>query len=266
MISYKDELNKQLEELRQLEKKAANREKTYKGLEKGSIRVSKSRGHFQYHFRKEGEEKEQYISKIDISRIRLLVQREYDEKVHNLLKDMINRLEKFNGKYDADSIDDLYENLRDGRREFVTPIRPTREMIINNWYATHKGNQNSYERKYEFPTLRGELVRSKSEKILADYFYNKGIPYVCEPEIRLKSGKHVYPDFGILNVRLNKTMYWEHLGLIEQEGYASRNFEKILDYEECGLILGKNLIITLETQERPLDVKVVDEKARVFLT
>ena len=30
MISYKDELNKQLEELRQLEKKAANRESTMK--------------------------------------------------------------------------------------------------------------------------------------------------------------------------------------------------------------------------------------------
>ena len=32
-------------------------------------------------------------------------------------------------------------------------------------------------------TEKGERVRSKSEKILADYFYRKGIEYKYEPEI-----------------------------------------------------------------------------------
>lgn len=266
MINYKNELNKQLQELKQLERVISNRQKQYKGIDEGYVRVSNCRGYYQYYYKKNRDEKERYIPKYEQSMLQLLIQRDYDEKAHKRITELISKLEKFIRKYDIDSINELYENLNDGRKELVEPICPTKEMIIEEWYSHHPGNRNSFERKYEFPTIRGELVRSKSEKILADYFYNKGIPYVCEPEIKLQSGKCVYPDFGILNVRLNKTLYWEHLGLIDQEGYASRNFEKLLDYEACGLILGRNLIITLETQERPLDIKVVDEKARVFLT
>lgn len=265
MRNYKEELEKQLEELRQLEKEASKRVKSYKGLEKGNSRVSSRNGNYQYHFKEEGEEKEHYISKIDISRIKLLLQRDYDEKMHKHLKDMINRLEKFCSRYDADSIDDLYERLCDGRREMVNPIRPTKEMLIKVWYDRHPGNRNSYEKKYEFQTIRGELVRSKSEKILADYFHRNNIPYICEPEVRLRDGRYKYPDFALLNVKSGTTWYWEHLGLIEKDEYATNNFEKLMDYEECGLIVGKNLIISMETMERPLEIKAVAGKVKEFL-
>ncbi|WP_051538128.1 hypothetical protein [Butyrivibrio proteoclasticus] len=265
MINYKEELNKQLYELRQLEKDAAQKVKSYKGLERGNIRVSSSNGNYQYHFKKEGEAKEHYISKIDISRIKLLLQRDYDEKMLKHLKDMINRLDKFNNRYDIDSIDELYEKLSEGRRELVTPIRATKDMLIKDWYDRHPGSQNSYEKKYEFQTIRGELLRSKSEKILADNFYSNDIPYVCEPEIRLRDGRFKYPDFALLNVKRNKTWYWEHLGLVDKDDYATNNFAKLMDYEECGLIVGKNLIISMETKERPLEIGMVAEKVKEFL-
>ncbi len=265
MRNYKDALNRQLIELMQLEKEAAMREKGFKGLEKGNIRVSKSNGYFQYRFKKEGENKEQYISKIDISRIQLLLQRDYDEKIHKHLKDMIKRLEKFNKSYDIDSIDTLYESLSDGRRNLINPIRPTKDMIIKEWYTRHPGNLNSHEKKHEFKTTRGECVRSKSEKILADFFHCNNIPYVCEPVIKLKNGRSKYPDFCLLNVNEYKTFYWEHLGKVDDEDYASRNFEKLMDYEESGLIIGQNLIVTMETRERPLDIKLVEKKVHQFL-
>ena len=264
-MNYKEELNKQLEELIRLEKEAALREKRYKGLEKGSIRVTKCNGKFQYRFKKEGEDKEQYMSKIDISRIKLLLQRDYDEKIHKQLKDMINRLDKFNSKYDFDSIDDMYEKLTVGRRELVDPIRPTKEMLIKEWYDSHPGNLNSYEKKFEFQTLRGEFVRSKSEKIMADYFFSNDLPYVCEPVIQLMDGRCKYPDFCLLNVHRYKTWYWEHLGMVDKVDYALGNFSKLMDYEDCGLIAGKNLIITMETKDRPLDVRMVAEKVKTIL-
>ncbi len=64
MINYKNELENQLSELKNLEKKAANRLKSFKGLENGNIRVSKSNGSIQYHFRKEGGGKRALHSKI----------------------------------------------------------------------------------------------------------------------------------------------------------------------------------------------------------
>ncbi len=265
MINYKKDLSVQHDELKKLEAKASDRLKSYKGLEKGNIRVCTHNGISQFYFKKEGEEKEHYIPKIEMSKIKLLIQRDYDEKIQKKLADMIKRIGKFNESYDADSIEQLYYNLPIGRRELVTPIQPTRQMLIDEWYKNHPGDRNTYERKYEFITLKGEAARSKSEKMIADYLNVKGIPYVCEPEVFFRDGSRACPDFAALNVRKNKTVYIEHLGLINQTGYATRNFNKLLDYEEIGLVLGDNLMITMETEERPLDMAVVEKKVADYL-
>ncbi len=265
MINYKEDLEKQRMELIKLEKRAVDRLKTYRGLEKGNLRVSTSNGCSQYHFRREGETKESYIPTYEMDRIKLLVQRDYDEKVQKELHNLIGRIERFIKGYDVDRIDQLYEKLIKGRKHLVDPIQPTSELIIKEWYERNRGDQNSFEKKYEFQTIRGELVRSKSEKMIADYFYSSGIPYVCEPEFILRNGGSVYPDFAVLNVKKNKTIYWEHLGLVDKETYASRNFNKLMDYEESGLMIGDDLIITMETQERPLDIRNVKNKAQEFL-
>ncbi|MBP3273841.1 MAG: hypothetical protein J6L93_02445 [Butyrivibrio sp.] len=265
MVNYKNELENQLSELKNLEKKAANRLKSFKGLENGNIRVSRCNGSDQYHFRKEGEEKEHYISKYEMSKIKMLVQRDYDEKIHRELEHMIRRLEKFNKAYDIDLIERQFRKLPDGRKKLVDPITPTREMIIDEWYKNHPGGRNTYEIKHEFLTMKDETVRSKSEKMIADYLLTEGIPYVCEPRVILKDGSSAYPDFAALNLMKNKTIYIEHLGLVEKEDYATRNFFKIMDYEEVGIVLGDNLMITMETKDRPLDMKILKKKIQNFL-
>ena len=52
-------------------------------------------------------------------------------------------------------------------------------------------------------------------------------------------------------------VYWEHLGLLDDPEYIARNLEKIDCYEENGIFLGDNLIITRETSEKPLNMKQV---------
>jgi hypothetical protein len=81
----------------------------------------------------------------------------------------------------------------------------------------------------------------------------------------LKDGSSAYPDFAALNLMKNKTIYIEHLGLVEKEDYATRNFFKIMDYEEVGIVLGDNLVITMETKDRPLDMKILKKKIQDFL-
>ena len=195
----------------------------------------------------------------------LLAQREYDEKISKNLLVMQNRLQKFLKNYDPDSIYEFYEKLCPGRKQLVTPIIPTRETLIQSWYAKHPGNLNTFEEQPDIKTDRGECVRSKSEKIIADYLYKNGIPYQCEPAFKLYTGVIKYPDFIALNVRTGKTIYWEHLGKAGDEDYATRNFGKLMDYEESGLILGDNLIVTLETKQRQLDIDLVKKKVHKFL-
>lgn len=72
----------------------------------------------------------------------------------------------------------------------------------------------------------------------------------------------ISPDFVVLNVRLKKTIYWEHLGLIDYNDYASKNMQKINDYENCGYEIGDNLILTMETSSSQFDSRKFEEKIR----
>ena len=65
-------------------------------------------------------------------------------------------------------------------------------------------------------TAKGERVRSKSEKILADYFYSRKIPYHYEKPLHLRGYGIVYPDFTLLSRKTRREVYWEHEGLVEK--------------------------------------------------
>ena len=84
-------------------------------------------------------------------------------------------------------------------------------------------------------TDRGERVRSKSEKILADYFYRQGIPYKYECPLYLKGFRQVYPDFTFLSRRTGKEIYWEHHGRLDDPLYAQNMVKKLQAYEKNGI-------------------------------
>ena len=265
MSNIKRELNQQLLEIESLIDKENSRLKQYKGLEKGKLQVTASHGNIQYLFVEDGATVPRYMPAIEREKVRLFAQREYDEKMYEHLNTIKARLRRFIKNYDENSIDAIYENMCEGRKRLVTPIKPDKDSIINKWMEMHPGGMNTIEEEPDIRTNRGEYVRSKSEKILADYFYRAGIPYQCEPKFTLFSGKNVYPDFVLLTVRNNKTIYWEHLGKVDDAGYVIRNMSKLMDYEKSGLLLGDNLIITLETRERPLDIELIKRNVEQFL-
>ncbi len=265
MTSVIEELNSQLIQSEKLLQEVEKRLRTYKNLEPGNVRMAMSHGCPQFYYRKQGQDKEEYIPTFEKEKIHLLAQRDYEERVQKELISTKNRLSRFITGYNPDAVNQIYERMCDTRKQFVTPIVPTEAMYIEKWMEDHKGGVNTFGEATTIRTLRGEYVRSKSEKIIADYFYNNNIPYQYEPKFEIGDYKDVFPDFAILNVRERRTVYWEHLGRCGEAGYAIKNFNKIMDYEEQGLILGDNLIITVETRERPLNVKIVEEKAKLLL-
>ncbi len=271
MIDYTEELRNQMDELNKLLVKVEDRLKKSWNIEEGKLRVCSSHGYPQYHFRAKGEEKERYIPTYEKDKIKAVVQKDYDLSIKKELEFSVKKLQKFLKCYDPSKIESLYENLHQGRKSLIDPIIPTNAMIIEEWYQNNPGNTNTFEKDVVFTTKRGESVRSKSEKILADAFYDYGIPYQYEPCFELvKNGEdglvsRKYPDFVLLNVRKGKTIYWEHLGKVGEEWYATKNFNKLMDYEKKGLILGDNLIITLESEKQPLDVDIVHRKIKEFL-
>jgi ATP-dependent DNA helicase RecQ len=67
-----------------------------------------------------------------------------------------------------------------------------------------------------YQTLSGDMVRSKSEVIIANILFDRKIPYVYEKELVVHR-QNYSPDFTIQ--WKGKTYYWEHLGLLEQGQY-----------------------------------------------
>lgn len=106
-----------------------------------------------------------------------------------------------------------------------------------------------------YTTQKGDLVRSKSEVIIANMLYTSNIDYEYEKEI-IKNGKKILPDFTVYYD--NKIFYWEHLGLIGVESYDNNWIKKKVVYDEY---FSDQLIVTYEN---PLLTDAISDKIDVI--
>ncbi len=264
MENYKNKLEEQLQQLNSLIKRSNKNIAKYKDLGQGSIHVSRCRGNSQYYYIDKTLGIRKYMGADKEKEIKKYIQRDYEFVLNKKLKELHKRLQKFISLYDIKEIFDVYDSLIDGRKEYVTPLIEPNEMFIEKWLEQHPGQQNSFPEEGIYQTNRGEMVRSKSEKIIADALAKYNVPYQYEPLLELGYNT-IYPDFVILNVRTHKTIYWEHLGIVSDIEYATKNFKKIQDYEKNGYIQGRDLITTMESSDAPIDVRLVEEKIKEFL-
>ena len=122
---------------------------------------------------------------------------------------------------------------------------------------------NSYPNRTPVTSVLGGDVRSKSEAYIAARLKARGLAVRYECELQLNHTK-VYPDFTIMDPRTNRIYYWEHLGRMDVEDYATHASNKLDEYAKAGYYPMKNLIITSETNEEPLDLKFVDYLIEYF--
>ena len=228
------------------------------------VRSSKRKNGYQYYLQKD-DGKLEYVKEKDIYKVKRIVQRDYYAALLDNLLTVRYRIERFTKIYDIGSIARVYDDLSEARKALVTPLFPSDEAYITDWRAHNIGDTNTFPEKGKYLTARGEFVRSKSEKILADIFCKYGLIYQYEPEIMLYNGVRCYPDFAILNIKERKTYYWEHFGLVSNSDYADKNLEKLARYEKSGIILGDNLLVSFEAKGIGLDVQSIEDKIIRYL-
>jgi ATP-dependent exoDNAse (exonuclease V) alpha subunit len=110
-------------------------------------------------------------------------------------------------------------------------------------------------------TSRGDLVRSKSEVIIADLLHSQGIDFDYEGALTL-GGVTRYPDFIIENDDTGDIYYWEHCGMLYDASYAERWKRKLEWYKQNGITPveeGGTLIITEDTEAGGIDSKRIKE-------
>jgi hypothetical protein len=108
-------------------------------------------------------------------------------------------------------------------------------------------------------TARGDLVRSKSEVIVADALFYIGCDYLYEETLTGKSGSKVVPDFVIRTH--GKAYIWEHAGMMGNPGYRDKWEQKLAWYEANGYRRGVDLFVTMEDGASGIDSREVREVA-----
>ena len=263
MEDYTNQLTQQVAQLDYYIRLAEERLKKNRKTKKCVVCTSTRKNGYQYYLMENGERK--YVKMQDLDKVRSIVQKDYDEAVYKALITVRYRIQRFLKQYDVKQIDRAYSGMAEARKCLVQPLIPTDEQFVEEWYQTHKDNQNPFPEQGVYLTARGEHVRSKSEKIIADLFEKYEIPYRYEPLLELSEGRSVCPDFAVLNVRQRKTMYWEHFGLITDGDYARKTLQKLSAYEESGYAVGEKLLFSMESEQMPLNVTLLERKIRQYL-
>ena len=147
--------------------------KARSGLEsapEGRLRISCDKSKPRY-YQYMSADNETYIPKAEMELARLLAQKNYNESVVKKAEARLKQIKKITKNYSDDEIEKIYTSMNKERQALVTPVESTWDQLLKMWYEEEYQGKEFKEGTPLILTEKGERVRSKSEKILADYFY-----------------------------------------------------------------------------------------------
>jgi hypothetical protein len=126
----------------------------------------------------------------------------------------------------------------------------------------------TYDGAHVHRTADGDMVRSKSEVIVADTLKRLGIPYLYEKALILADGIPRHPDFTI-QLQGRPPIFWEHLGMLGSPGYradweakrAAYAAHGILPWTEGGGTAGTLVWSDEKPANRGIDSQVIERLA-----
>ena len=231
----------------------------------GNLRISKDKNKPRY-YQCIDDNNGIYIPRSNKELPKLLAQKTYNRIVVKKVEARLKQIEKILQDYTDDEIERIYTSMHKERQFLVTPIEATWNQLLMEWYKEEYLGKEFKEGMPVILTEKGERVRSKSEKILADYFYRKNILYKYEKPLYLKGYGTVYPDFTFLSRKAGEEIYWEHEGMMDKQEYARTAVRKIESYQINNIYPGDRLILTFETEHSILNSKIIESLADRYLS
>ena len=228
----------------------------------GRLWCRKVRGNYQYFIN------DKYVSKQkEWNRLKEQAKTEYRNKLYPLLEKEVKSLKCILER--EKRISDLFTTLCEGKRILFEPdIVPISEIIRRFECEEYEGLPFAADDNTEYYTNKGERVRSKSEKIIADEMNRHGIPYKYEKPLLLYADgvhKEFHPDFTAINVFTGELKYVEHLGMMDNPLYLKKTLGKLDIYEKNNLLIGRDVILLHESSYRPLNTRVIGDYINEFL-
>ena len=238
----------------QLEKVLLQAEQDLAKLPEGRLKFSFSNKKLQYYYTRSGDEKKMYIPSSKRDLVNQLAQQNYLNELIPLVKKELQDISSFMKKNHLGAAEQVFRESHPHRKSLISPYMVDNETFAELWLEHPFDPNPAFPEELIYPTRRGERVRTKAEALIADMYYDLGVPYKYECPVRLLNGKQKYPDFTLLNKVTRKVYFHEHLGLLDDSGYRKDNMIKLSQYRQIGIYTGKNLILTHETKDSPLDL------------
>ena len=227
------------------------------------LRISKTGNRVRYYVSDETDGKERYLKKGEQELAGRVAQAGYDKEFREALQDQLTRVDRLLNNYDENELVNIYVDYNPLRRDLVTPYILDSEAYAKKWQELPYPPYTHEDNSAEFVTEQGELVRSKSEKIIADHYLRRGIPYRYEFPVTLTDRKRqivIHPDFTVLNKRTRQVFYHEHFGRLDDPDYCDRNVISRIDlYMQNGYFPGSELLFTFESWKKQFDTRSLDK-------
>lgn len=183
-----------------------------------------------------------------------LLDKRLAEKTVKVLQNNIPLLQRLQKNYQSVNFRDLKKQLPKDYEELLRQ-KELQDMLA--WQNAPYKRCPYFPEKLTHRTAQGDYVRSKGEAIISNALYGFGIPNHYEEELFFPDSRRpYYPDF-IIRLPHEKYLYWEHWGLLNKEKYRRDNIEKLAEYQENGLIIGSNLIITQDDADGNCQSQVI---------
>jgi len=227
--------------------------------------LSASKSGFYYYVKDESGKpgKRMYIRKNDHSLLRLITGHRYLQikaKLisHNIsvIKDAIHKIVD----YDDPAIMEVLP------KSYASAIRLLRDSTITGEVYQSENPKN--RQMLTITTSTGVKVRSKGELVLYETLVDYGLTVIYEKKLSLKHHElksdgtvimttiDVFPDFTIVLPDTSE-IYWELSGMFDNSGYRQDQYKKFCDYYDNGIYMPKNLIVTMEGPDKPLDIMAI---------
>lgn len=243
----------------ELEQVLIEKENSLRDAPEGELRFVKRGNSIQYYHKLDHSVTEgAYLKRKQDSLAAALAQKDYDRKLIRELSTEITALERLLVEYRPEKINEIFLCLHDCRKPLIRPAMLLDEDYVKRWMSVVYEKKAFENNTPDYFTAKGERVRSKSEILIADALSRRNIPYRYEYPIILPGNGTVHPDFTCLNVRERKEYIWEHNGMMSDSKYADYATKKIEMYTLAGYSPGDNLIVSFETDSRPLSSRIIE--------
>ena len=206
-----------------------------------------------------------YIPKSDTETIRKLADKYYINAVASKLESNLRAAQLFLNEHSGFEEYDLERQLRPDVLSLCSDVCLDRKTRIEQFLASTWSEVPYPDSPPLHHTNKGPMVRSKSEVIISNSLFAKGIPYLNEkPLYYAKNKPPIFPDLTLMHPLTLEIWYWEHFGMMGDPIYAPSMCKKQEIYMSMGITPGHGLICTYECEGAPLSSVMVDKIIKFF--